>query len=541
MAQNDTDVKTDKQTKDLRAEKRSLRPTDYPPTDTPVNSEQLGKNFLRDLEKTLSDTASELRSNSVRSGTGPYGFFNSRTVAKLRDIEEVRGHWSTKSFPNALAERLHGDIRPNIQLDDAIKQDKHVDFRTAIGQNPELQKRLMNSITLQEPDYDDLRRRWVGACDYFEKYGTLKGAESIMDLDLANIKSAIKNGSIHPPENESHDPTVTVSFSLSEVRAKYQSDMGKFYEGLSLEQKSLFADPLSPFGGKDKNGRPHVLGILGEFLMEENAQHAANLDRFEKSLTPEQKKHWDGLKGDSHWAGEHFVRPDDGIKPAPSALYVHRPEKLIRIEPDWKYEPPVREPLKIDPETLKILTELKPARDFELTVHKGPGAIPVNDDALVAQKLMNELKKLDPEKLKDIDLGHFGANKDGADGRFGKKTYESVIAMEKYLGIDPPTGKITDELVAKMKEKAAELSPPVRGLERLLERDFDFRHWEKPEVICLNGDRKEIEEMLKGAGINASKIENGPGVMADSGPDSKLDSTRDQVAPAAPKNTTFTV
>ncbi len=103
----------------------------------------------------------------------------------------------------------------------------------------------------------------------------------------------------------------------------------------------------------------------------------------------------------------------------------------------------------------------EPRRDFTLTVHKGPGVIPVNDDVLAAQKLMKELKGLEPEKLKGIDLGHFGANKDGLDGRFGKMTHGSVIAMEKYLGIDPPTGKITDELVEKMKAKRDELSPHI--------------------------------------------------------------------------------
>lgn len=217
---------------DEPVEKRSLRPTgalsgedrsqlldeiggrydmDSPQvTDTSANSEQLGASFLKDLEKTLSDTASELRNDSIRSGAGPYGYFNLWTVSKLQDIEEVKGHWSTKSFKNSTEEWLHGDKRPNIQLDDAIKQDEHADFRMAIGQNLELQERLINSITLQEPDYDDLRQQWIGVVDYYEKYGTLSGAESIMDIDAEHIKLAIENGSIHPPENMVSDTAPTV-------------------------------------------------------------------------------------------------------------------------------------------------------------------------------------------------------------------------------------------------------------------------------------------------------------------------------------------
>jgi hypothetical protein len=104
--------------------------------------------------------------------------------------------------------------------------------------------------------------------------------------------------------------------ALQEIRPQYQGEMGTFYKGLTPDQKSLFADPVSSLGQKNENGWGRQLFDVPDWK-EQLDQHKRNLERFEQSLTPQQKEQWEQLKVKSHAAGQHFARPDDGIQRAP--------------------------------------------------------------------------------------------------------------------------------------------------------------------------------------------------------------------------------
>ncbi|MCE7887431.1 MAG: hypothetical protein DYH13_08035 [Alphaproteobacteria bacterium PRO2] len=244
-------------------------------------------------------------------------------------------------------------------------------------------------------------------------------------------------------------------------------------------------------------------------------------------------------------------------------------EHPFKTEPMiYRYEPE-RDPLdpkefKINPEIFRI-EEAAPLRKFEYS--KGDSS----PDIAYAQQCMNDLKKLAGDELQGVDLGNYGLNKDGVDAKLGDKTHDSVIAIEKYLGIDPPTGKITDELVAKMKFKSFELNlseytrshplkpdrekyPVIGGIQdpdmalppsslpindpKMIIQPDEFRKLlERTDVqfIGIRGSVPGIKEMLANAGapVEQASVQNGPFVTADS----KVAPAVDAPLPPAQKNT----
>lgn len=82
------------------------------------------------------------------------------------------------------------------------------------------------------------------------------------------------------------------------------------------------------------------------------------------------------------------------------------------------------------------------------------GPYSVNPHVMECQQAMAELKALGVE---GIDLGSYGANGDGCDGKAGPMTGRSVIAAKEALGIDPADATITPEFMEQMQVKIAEL------------------------------------------------------------------------------------
>lgn len=230
-------------------------------------------------------------------------------------------------------------------------------------------------------------------------------------------------------------------------------------------------------------------------------------EEFDSGLTPWQKDLQEGVKR-TETKSDFTEKMDRDMERREADYYKEhgdlRPASIPETQP---YMPPPDH--KIDPEILKTPDAPKPLPlpDFEVEVHKGGGTVPFNEKVLKAQELMAKMKELAGGELSGVNLGHFknhsGTGNDGLDGRFGKMTHESVQAVEKYLGIDPPTGKITGDLAAKMQTKIDELSPPATGLSEKLEKyfkenPFDIRRYEKPEVICAAPDpMAQVEDILR--------------------------------------------
>jgi hypothetical protein len=263
--------------------------------------------------------------------------------------------------------------------------------------------------------------------------------------------------------------------------------------------------------------------------------------------------------------------------------YEEPEHRKLPIDPDeWitKYlrEHPFKTEPRLDPYEEPMIYRYEPghthlketvSRKFEYS--KGDSS----PDIAYAQQCMNDLKKLAGDELKGVDLGNYGPNKDGVDAKLGDKTYDSVIAIEKYLGIDPPTGKITDELTAKIQDKLAELKGESPGLDRLktllvhgpdkfspdrffepdsvlLQPDFDpviinpkfsvppdelrklLEHTDV-QFVGIRGTVPGIKEMLANAGapVEQASVQNGPLVTADS----KVAPAVDAPLPPAQKNT----
>jgi len=145
------------------------------------------------------------------------------------------------------------------------------------------------------------------------------------------------------------------------------------------------------------------------------------------------------------------VDPNRPITPPPAAPAQPLPSSVIPLPaaPATTSAPPGTTPKEGDPNFVG-----PPAPKFELSMETG-GKYTVNPQVQAAQQIMADLKKAG---VAGIELGATGANKDGVDGKFGPKTRDSIIAVEKALGIDPPTGKLTTDLVDKMKAKAQELA-----------------------------------------------------------------------------------
>ncbi len=116
---------------------------------------------------------------------------------------------------------------------------------------------------------------------------------------------------------------------------------------------------------------------------------------------------------------------------------------VIALSPDNQTAPT----LASNPETLA-------AKQFEHFKQEA-GQYTVDPDVMKAQDLMNRLKAL--TKDSGIDLGGFGNQKNGVDGRFGEMTFKSVIASQKILGMEPDGG-ITNTFVEKLEEKIEQLS-----------------------------------------------------------------------------------
>lgn len=241
----------------------------------------------------------------------------------------------------------------------------------------------------------------------------------------------------------------------------------KFYDGLSPEQKAIFTNPQppgDPFPSHDQYGEPVMWGIapdrvreLSEHHRNETKQWEADIERFEKSLTTEQKAEWNKIKEIAEKRNLDFEKPDDGITKAPNA----------------------------------------PIKSFAHEM-QGPGRYAFNTDILKAQQLMNRLKT--HTNSKEIDLGKSGPKANGEDGYFGPATRKSVMAAEELLGIVPPTGKITPEFLEKLEEKVDTLK--ADQISRELSQ-FDYKNiieeFSTPAtIIPLQQDSKDsFNDMLK--------------------------------------------
>ena len=249
-------------------------------------------------------------------------------------------------------------------------------------------------------------------------------------------------------------------------------DQKNLYDDIEKLKRDMFKIKAETWGMKDLPSPDKVAHYANEMdrLKEELKQKT---ETFENGLAPWQKDMQERMKG---------TEPKDD--------FGERLERQMdQREADYK----VLTAPKSTPAPASTLTS---APDFEVEVHKGAGPVPFNDNVLKAQELMAEMKKLAGDKLPGVNLGHFknhsGTGNDGLDGRFGKMTHESVKAVEKYLGIDPPTGKITDELVAKMEEKIKDPSQSANGPARKTELV-----WAEPEVAYVAPEiMKKIEDIL---------------------------------------------
>ncbi len=219
-----------------------------------------------------------------------------------------------------------------------------------------------------------------------------------------------------------------------------------FYSGLNDGQKSLL-ESLGPVnGGEAILQWPHRKSFEKEVLPHLLPEQQREWVR----LKEEMQREWEGLK--KHGDGEYAPLPKDHIKSVADLKLSLQDPVVASPAPSL---PLPRTVLQPSPVKLEV-PAVAPERAFEHSLQK-PGHYTFQEDVEHAQRLMKDLKRLTGED--GIDLGHTGPNKDGIDGLFGSRTLQSVRAAEKLLGIDPPTGKITQDFMKKLEHRVAALGP----------------------------------------------------------------------------------
>lgn len=279
------------------------------------------KEFLKDEDGFWRKLRSEMPQNPViYVGPGTKEYYESKAafessltgeqktlhddIQKLQtDIFKLKAEtWGMKDLPS------QSDIIHYLsQVERLQKELKEKTEKFGSGLTPtqkDLQERAKRSEpkdTLAENAGRDMERR---EADYYKEHGEPRVFRLETQPYRDPFPERLKIEPLHDPlpGNEPRE------FLVFGPNPHYQEEMTEFYKGLSREQKALFTDKEGPFA------RAGALGISSEGLREANDQHAANLERFEKSLTPDQKKKWDEL---NHRGGGRFARPDDGIERAP--------------------------------------------------------------------------------------------------------------------------------------------------------------------------------------------------------------------------------
>jgi hypothetical protein len=245
----------------------------------------------------------------------------------------------------------------------------------------------------------------------------------------------------------------------------FEARMKTFYGGLNPAQKEGFVSPyeaepkLRPAlvmgridDGRDRGGpmEPEAALAFEQRLQEKWKQ---DLVKFEQSLTPAQRTEWDEMKRQAEANGYRV-----GIIEGQPAVFKVDPKPAGAPAPA-----PAGTPAPAGggtPAPATTTTSATPS--FEISMTAGP-PFTFDPNVLKAQGLMQQMKAvLPPDQGAAINLGTFknssGTGADGLDGKFGTKTRDSIIATEKLLGIDPPTGKITPELLTKMDERVKALA-----------------------------------------------------------------------------------
>lgn len=116
------------------------------------------------------------------------------------------------------------NIAPAVEAMLEERGNNNSDFEIAFGRNEKLIEGLWDSAKIEDVEKSFLGFKYTGKTDlgdelaefseyytaansYFDKHGTLEGAEEMFKYDSHDVLNAIENGNIAPPVAEGHNPT----------------------------------------------------------------------------------------------------------------------------------------------------------------------------------------------------------------------------------------------------------------------------------------------------------------------------------------------
>jgi hypothetical protein len=271
-------------------------------------------------------------------------------------------------------------------------------------------------------------------------------------------------------DNPQAQPVKPIEQILKET---YQAKLDAFLGGLKAEQKTLYDEyqKVRVVGGMPKN--PDGTTIRGQEAVTLKAQEGAAITKLSVKLDREQQQVFRDLRDMQRQIDRLDAAPAAAPQtPAPVAPPAAQTSPAS-VPPSVVPVPPASEVVKVSnpdtkptvqPAVLKTETPATPApemRQFSYEMQQ-PGKYTFNQDVQDAQKAILEFKKMMKEKGVDvskIDLGSFGNEHNGADGKFGKMTRDSVKEVQKILhDLDPnykidPGNKIDTHFIQELRDQ----------------------------------------------------------------------------------------